>query len=63
MAAELASALHQQGYRIVRLADEPPHPSCQACGMARQVGRPGCSTHFPADALTMTITIINDDDA
>jgi hypothetical protein len=23
------------------------HPSCQACTMARQVGRPGCSVHYP----------------
>lgn len=23
------------------------HPSCQACQMARQVGRPGCSVHYP----------------
>ena len=22
------------------------HPSCQACRMARQVGRPGCSIHL-----------------
>jgi len=23
------------------------HPSCQACGMARQVGRAGCDAHYP----------------
>ena len=22
------------------------HPSCQACSMARQMGRPGCSIHY-----------------
>lgn len=30
-----------------RLSLSPLHPSCQACNMARRVGRPGCSTHFP----------------
>ena len=24
------------------------HSSCQACSMARQVGRPGCLEHYPA---------------
>jgi hypothetical protein len=23
------------------------HPSCQACRMASQVGRPGCPVHYP----------------
>jgi hypothetical protein len=27
--------------------EEERHRSCQACQMARRVGRPGCTMHYP----------------